>query len=196
MPGQAYACHHIAAMRLATANGPYHRGRGGKHVRLRSMAFAGARVDADGRRACSSDRPDALTRRPVRGSADHRRHHDAEWLVAATNDLVGVAIAAAIADCQMRFRHARGCGAVQTTVRAGWSLGMRCGDRHILVAAKTLAEAEQAAIDREVELRRAYGADLPPCVRVMSVDPSGIIVAPYAAELVGMVMGGDDRSLR
>ena len=113
---------------------------------------------------------------------------------AATNDLVGVAIAAAIADCQLRFRRARGCGALQTTVRAGWSLGIRCGDKHILVAEKTLAEAEQAAIDREVELRREYGRDLPPCVRVMSVDPSGIIVAPYAAELVGMVMGRRDGS--
>jgi len=115
---------------------------------------------------------------------------------AATNDTVGLAIAAAIADCRLRFRHAGGCGALQRTVRAGWSLGIRCGDRNILVAEKTLAEAEQGAIDREVELRREYGRDLPPCVRVMSVDPSGIIVAPYATELVGMVVGRRDSSSR
>lgn len=107
---------------------------------------------------------------------------------AATNDFFGAAIAAAIADCHRRFRRATGCGALQTAVQAGWSLGIRCGDRNILVAEKTLVEAEQAAIDQEVELRRQHGRDLPPCVRVVSVDPSGIVVAPYAAGLVGMVM--------
>jgi len=112
---------------------------------------------------------------------------DGSW-GAATNDFVGAAISLAIADCRRRFRRATGCGAFQTTVRAGWSLGIRCGDKNILVAEKTLVEAEQAAIDQEVELRRHYGGDLPPCVRVLTVDPYGIIVAPYAAGLVGMVM--------
>ncbi len=106
---------------------------------------------------------------------------------AATSDLVGAAVAAAIADCRRRFRRATGCGAFQTTAKAGWTLGIRCGDKNILVAEDTLMEAEQSAIDREIELRRRYGRDLPPCVRVVSVDPSGIIVAPYAAGLVGML---------
>jgi hypothetical protein len=112
---------------------------------------------------------------------------DGSWGV-ATDDSVSVAIGAAIADCKQRFRRAKSCGALQTTMRAGWSLGIRCGDKSILVAEKTLIEAEQAAIDREIELRRQYGRGLPPCVRVVSVGPSGIIVAPYAAELVRMVM--------
>jgi hypothetical protein len=115
---------------------------------------------------------------------------------AATNDFVGAAVVAAIADCHRRFRRATGCGAVQTMVRAGWSLGIRCDDKNILVAEKTLVEAEQAAIDQEVELRRQYGRDLPPCVRVVSVDPSGIVVAPYAAGLVGLVMRRRDGSSR
>jgi hypothetical protein len=106
---------------------------------------------------------------------------------AATDDTFGAALAAAIAHCNRRFREAIGCGALQTTMRAGWSFGIRCGDKNILVAEKTLREAEQAAIDREIELRRQYGLDLPPCVRVVSVDPSGAVVAPYAATLVGMV---------
>src|SRR5262249_20959564 len=72
-----------------------------------------------------------------------------EW-GAATHDLVGVAIGAAIADCKQRFRRAKGCGALQTTMREGWSLGIRCGDKSIIVAEKTLIEAEQAAIDREI----------------------------------------------
>jgi len=111
---------------------------------------------------------------------------DGSW-GAATDDSVSVAIGGAIADCKKRFRRAKGCGALQTTMRAGWSLGIRCGDRNILIAEKTLFEAEQAAIDQEIKLRRQYGRDLPPCVRVVSVGPSGVIVAPYAAELVGMV---------
>ena len=107
---------------------------------------------------------------------------------AATNDLVGVAISAAIADCRRRSRQENGCGAYQMTVRAGWSLGIRCGERNILVAEKTLLEAEQAAIDREVDLRRQYGSELLPCVRLVSIDPSGTIIAPYAKRLVGMLM--------
>ncbi len=106
---------------------------------------------------------------------------------AATDDYVGRAVSVAISDCRRRFRRVAGCGALQTTVQAGWSLGIHCGNTNILVAEKTLVEAEQAAIDQEVELRRQYG-DLPPCVRVVTVDPSGIVVAPYAAALIGMVM--------
>jgi hypothetical protein len=115
---------------------------------------------------------------------------------AATNDFVGTAVSAAIADCRRRFRRATGCGALQTTVKAGWSLGIRCGNKNILVAEKTLLEAEQAAIDQEVELRRQHGGDLPPCVRVVTVDASGIVVAPYAAGLVGMVMRRREDPLR
>lgn len=113
---------------------------------------------------------------------------------AATNDSVSVAIGAAIADCRQRFRQANGCGALQTTMRAGWSLGIRCGDKNILVAEKTLIEAEQAAIDREIELRSQYGSELPPCVRLVSVDPSGAVVAPYAKGLIGMLMREQDDS--
>ena len=107
---------------------------------------------------------------------------------AATHDSVGAAVAGAIADCHLRFRNARGCGAFQKGISAGWILGIRCGEMNILVAKKTLVAAEQAAIDEEVELRREYGGDLPPCVRVVSVDPAGAIAAPYAANLVGAVM--------
>jgi hypothetical protein len=107
---------------------------------------------------------------------------------AASNDSVGVAIAMAIARCNGRHHHAIGCGASSTAIRAGWSLGIRCGQQNILVAEKTLVEAEQAAIDREMELRRLDASGMVPCVRVVSVDPSGAIIAPYAADLVRMVM--------
>src|SRR5215467_13983403 len=105
---------------------------------------------------------------------------------AATHDLVGTAIGAAIADCQQRFRGAKGCGAFQMTMRAAWILAIRCGGENILVAEETLIEAEQAAIDREIELR-SHVSELPPCVRFVSVDPSGSITAPYTKGLLGMI---------
>ena len=107
---------------------------------------------------------------------------------AATSDSIGVATAAAIAHCKRMYRKAVGCGAYFTAIRAGWSLAIRCGDETIMAAEKTLIEAEQAAIDRELELRRRYRPDLPPCVRLVSIDPSGAIVAPHVAELVRVMM--------
>jgi hypothetical protein len=73
---------------------------------------------------------------------------------AATNDSVGAPIAAAIADCRKRSRQENGCGAWQMTMRVGWSFGIRCGDKNILVVERRLMEVEQAAIDQEIKLRR------------------------------------------
>jgi hypothetical protein len=115
---------------------------------------------------------------------------------AATGDSIGAATAAAIAQCKRMYRKAVGCGAYSTTIRAGWSLAIRCGDETIMAAERTLIEAEQATIDRELVLRRLYRPDLPPCVRLVSIDPSGAIIAPYVAELVRVVRdqrGGDSR---
>jgi hypothetical protein len=103
---------------------------------------------------------------------------------AATDDSIGVATAAAVAHCKRMYRRAVGCGAYFTAIRGGWSLGIRCGDQIIMSAERTLIEAEQAAIDRELELRRFYRPDLPPCIRLVSIEPSGAVVAPYVAELV------------
>jgi hypothetical protein len=114
----------------------------------------------------------------------------------ATADSIGPAIAAAVARCNGKHRGAIGCGASYTTIRAGWSLGIRCGGENILVAEQALVEAEQAAIDREAELRRRHTSGMPPCVRVVSVDPSGTVVAPYAADLVRLVMGRRDDAAR
>jgi hypothetical protein len=94
---------------------------------------------------------------------------------AATVDSIGVTTAAAIAHCKRMYRKAIGCGAYSTA---------------------TLIKAEQAAIDRELELRRFYQPDLPPCVRLVSIDPSGAIVAPYVAELVRVMMDQRDRASR
>jgi hypothetical protein len=115
---------------------------------------------------------------------------------AASEDSIGAATAAAVAHCKTIYRKAIGCGAYVTAIRAGWILGIRCGNETIVAAERTLIEVEQAAIDRELELRRFYRPDLPPCVRLVSIDPSGAIIAPYVAELVRVMMderGGASR---
>jgi len=65
-----------------------------------------------------------------------------------------------------------------TVIRAGWSLGIRCGDKNIIMAESTLTDAERRARWREFELRKLHDPDMPPCVRLVTVDPTGTIVAP------------------
>ena len=59
-------------------------------------------------------------------------------------------------------------------------------------AEEMLAKAEQAAINRETELRQFYAPDMPPCVRFMSVDPNGYVVAPDVADLLRIVTERQD----
>jgi hypothetical protein len=111
---------------------------------------------------------------------------DGTWGV-ATERFTNRAIANAIADCKGKYQREIGCGYQFTSVHAGWSLAIRCGDENIIVAARTLVEAEQAAVNREFELRQRYVPDMPACVRVLSVDPYGRVVAPNVAELLRTV---------
>jgi hypothetical protein len=106
----------------------------------------------------------------------------------ATEPSIGRALAKAIANCKSKYRHEIGCGYRSTSIRAGWSLAMRCGQENIIVAAKILHAAEQAAVDSELNLRRGYKPDMPPCVRVVSVDPDGGIIAPDVVHLLRFVM--------
>jgi len=116
---------------------------------------------------------------------------DGTWGV-ATEPTTGRAIANAIADCKSKYRSKIGCGSLITLVRGGWSIGKRCGNRSIFVAEPSLAQAEQAAINREIELRQLYAPAMPPCVRVMSVDPNGDVVAPDVADLLRIVTERQD----
>ena len=106
-----------------------------------------------------------------------------DWTVvtAAPDGTLGVAVAAttgeaisqAIRNCTAISRKRIGCGAQSRAVRAGWILAVRCGASNIIVAEPLLRDAERMAADREAELRRFYASDLPPCRRVLTVDPQG-----------------------
>lgn len=85
----------------------------------------------------------------------------------------GQAIAQAIHNCRAMSREGIGCGAQSKAVRAGWILAMRCGTTNIIAAGALLSDAERVAADREAELRRLYAPNLPPCRRVLTVDPEG-----------------------
>jgi hypothetical protein len=94
----------------------------------------------------------------------------------ATDPRINRAIVFAIENCKAMSGIKLGCGAYMTTVRGGWSLGIRCGGENIIVADRDRVEAERRARKREAELRQLYV--LPPCARIVTVDPNGAIVTP------------------
>src|SRR6201999_3034282 len=96
----------------------------------------------------------------------------------ATEPTISRAIARAIANCKAMSGAELGCGASFTSIRAGWSLGIRCGRENIIVADKDLAEAERRALRREAELRTHYVPQMPACIRVVTIDPNGRSVTP------------------
>ncbi len=101
---------------------------------------------------------------------------DGSWGV-ATELSAGEAIAGAIRRCRAMSRAELGCGAQFAAVWDGWIVAYRCGDRNMLAAGKVLADAQQAARERESELRTSYAPSLPPCRHVLTVDPGGEVAA-------------------
>jgi hypothetical protein len=97
---------------------------------------------------------------------------DGAW-GAATELSVGQALAKAIANCKAMSGRDIGCGSQSRVIQAGWILATRCGDRNILVAERRLADAEQAARQWQTDLREHYAPDLPPCRRVLTINPRG-----------------------
>ena len=96
----------------------------------------------------------------------------------ATETSTSRAIALAIRNCQVMSQSPLGCGAMYTTVRSGWSVALLCGDEPVIAAAGERADAERLANERETELREVYRRDMPPCSRVVTVDPNGAVVTP------------------
>lgn len=120
---------------------------------------------------------------------------DGTW-GAATAPSINDAIAHAIGDCQRKHGRQLGCGHQMTFNRGGWSVAIRCGRENIVLAARTLAEVEQVAINRELELRQVYVPDMPACVRVVTVDPQGSVIAPKVEDLLHVVMNRSARPPR
>jgi hypothetical protein len=101
---------------------------------------------------------------------------DGSW-GAATETMSSRAIANAVAQCTSRYGAEIGCGGYIVEIRQGWVLGIRCGNETILAAARALADAERIALRREHELRTIYVRDMPPCRRLVTIDPGGAVIA-------------------
>ncbi len=107
---------------------------------------------------------------------------DGSWGVAAAT-LQGEAIAGAVRDCKAGPSAPRDCGAQFVTTRGGWVVANLCGDHKIIVAAETREAAELAALTREIELRRRYVPHMPPCSRILTVNPRGAVLIDQAASI-------------
>src|SRR5262249_54524465 len=102
---------------------------------------------------------------------------DGSWGT-ATDPSQAVAIAAAIGNCKSMSLAANDCGSLLSTIRGGLGLPRKYRHHNNFFAGPTLVEAEQAALYREIDLQMFYVPDLPPCLRVLAVDPAGRIVHP------------------
>jgi hypothetical protein len=105
--------------------------------------------------------------------------HNGSWGI-GTHRHVASALASAIDDCRAMSTTTSDCGAESVSTRGGWILGLRCGDYIILASTSDLNEAEAAALYREIDLRELYVPDLPPCRRVLTVNPHGVATATDA----------------
>jgi hypothetical protein len=124
---------------------------------------------------------------PRHAGAGHRVPDQDDWTVvtmapdrswgSATEPSSGQVLAKAIHNCKAMSGAKIGCGAQSRAIQAGWILATRCGDRNIVVAERRLADAEHAVRRRETDLRQPYAPDMPPCRRVLTVDPRGAVLA-------------------
>lgn len=105
---------------------------------------------------------------------------DGSWGV-ATEVTVGGALARAIGNCKVMSKGQIGCGAQARIIRAGWIVGLRCGDRSIMAAGALLADAERAARSREAEIKQFYAPDMPACRRVLAAGPGGVVATTMSA---------------
>jgi hypothetical protein len=105
---------------------------------------------------------------------------DGSWGVAKAGSQ-GLAIAAAIRNCQAMAAAPSDCGAQFVTTRGGWVVANLCGDHKIIVAAETREAAEQTALSSEINLKRLYVPEMLPCKLVLVVDPRGVVLLGPAA---------------
>jgi len=82
----------------------------------------------------------------------------------ATHASRAKAVALAIADCRRLRRWSDDCGSLLVMLQEGWAIALVCGNYGILVAERTLAEAEAGAAKREASLRAKVAEAVPECV--------------------------------
>ena len=109
---------------------------------------------------------------------------DGAW-GSATEPSMGQALAKAIGSCKAMSGSKIGCGAQSRAIQAGWIVATRCGDTNIIVAERRLAHAERAARERETDLREHYAPNLPPCRRVLTVNPRGGVMVATSQDEAG-----------
>jgi hypothetical protein len=90
----------------------------------------------------------------------------------STDASLSLAIAAAIRDCKTMSVEASDCGSQQATVRNRWTIAWLCGEHKILASESRREDAEASALF-QLELRRAYATDIPPCRTILTVNPRG-----------------------
>jgi hypothetical protein len=125
-------------------------------------------------------------------SARGQAESDAEWTVLtvahngawglSTARSQGEAIAGALRQCQSRSPDPADCGAELVAYRIGWGLAILCGDHRVVVSADDLAAAEAAAYERIAALKQSYASGLPPCRRLVTVDPAGAVMTVKAPD--------------
>jgi hypothetical protein len=70
------------------------------------------------------------------------------------------------------------CGAQFATTRGGWVVAKLCGGHKIIVTAETRQAADQAALLRELALKRLHV-----CTRVLTVGPQGVVLPAQASSV-------------
>jgi len=111
---------------------------------------------------------------------------DHHWLIvtlarngswgAASNSSQSQAIAETTRSCREMAGTSGDCGAQFMAARNGRIIANLCGDHKVIATGSSLISAEQEALNREISLQLSYVPDLPPCKRIVTVDPSGAIV--------------------
>ena len=103
---------------------------------------------------------------------------DGSWGVASGSSQ-SQAISEAIRSCREMAGAAHDCGAKLMAARGAWLVANLCGDHKVIATGGTLSDAEEEALNREISLQLFYAPDLPPCKRVVTVDPSGSIISSH-----------------
>jgi hypothetical protein len=149
---------------------------------------------ADRMRVRGSIRWAAVLVGALRVGGSHGRASEHEWTVVtlarngswgvAKNVSQGQALAAAMRDCNAMAASPSDCGALSTAARGEWIIAKRCGDHNVVVSGTSFADAEKAALYREIDLQISYVPDLPPCMYVATVDPAGNVIPQTALQRV------------